>query len=111
MGILLAIHVIVTILLILIVLIQKNEGGSSLFANSGGNSMFNARGTSNILTKATWVLASIFLVNCVIMATIDSSHMRNAETIINHESVPTQENQNKEPIKNPTEAPIQGVRQ
>lgn len=111
MGILLAIHVIVTILLILIVLIQKNEGGSSLFANSGGNSMFNARGTSNILTKATWVLASIFLVNCVIMATIDSSHMRNAETIINYESVPSQENQKKEPIKNSTEEPIQGVRQ
>lgn len=108
MGILLAIHVIVTIFLILVVLIQKNEGGSSLFANSGGNSMFNARGTSNILTKATWVLASIFLINCVIMATIDSAHMRNSETIINHESVPVQENQNKTPVKkdNSAEEPI-----
>ena len=99
MGILLAIHVLVTIFLILIVLIQKNEGGSSLFANSGGNSMFNARGTSNILTKTTWVLASIFLINCVIMATIDSAHMKNTETIIDHESTPVQKNQNKEPVK------------
>lgn len=82
MGILLAIHVLVTIFLILIVLIQKNEGGSSLFANSGGNGMFNARGTSNILTKATWVLASVFLVNCVVMATIDSSNIKNSQTII-----------------------------
>ncbi len=108
MGILLAIHVIVTILLILVVLIQKNEGGSSLFANSGGNSMFNARGTSNILTKATWVLASIFLINCVIMATIDSAHMRNTETIMNHESAPIKQDQNKEPEKekNSAEEPI-----
>jgi protein translocase SecG subunit len=59
-------------MLILIVLIQKNEGGSSLFANSGGSGMFNARGTSSILTKATWTLATIFIVNCVIMATMAS---------------------------------------
>ncbi|MDR1365189.1 MAG: preprotein translocase subunit SecG [Holosporales bacterium] len=72
MGILLALHVLVTIMLILIVLIQKNEGGSSLFANSGGGGMFNARGASNMLTKATWTLASIFIVNCVVMATLAS---------------------------------------
>ena len=82
MGILLALHVLVTILLILIVLIQKNEGGSSLFASSGSGSMFSARGTSTMLTKATWILASVFLVNCILMATIDSSKIRNAQTII-----------------------------
>ena len=82
MGVLLAIHVLVTVLLILVVLIQKTEGGSSLFASGGGGSMFNARGTSNMLTKATWVLASIFLLNCIAMAAIDSSSIRNAQTII-----------------------------
>lgn len=83
MGILLVIHVLVTVFLILIVLIQKNEGGSSLFASSGGTSgMFNARGTSNILTKATWVLATLFLVNCVLMATIDSSRLKKEQSLI-----------------------------
>ena len=82
MGILLAIHVLVTIFLILIVLIQKTEGGSSLFASGGSGNLFNARGTSNMLTKTTLVLASIFLVNCIAMAAIDSSHIKNAQTII-----------------------------
>ncbi|MDR1391164.1 MAG: preprotein translocase subunit SecG [Holosporales bacterium] len=82
MGILLAIHVLTTILLILIVLIQKNEGGSSLFANSGSGGMFNARGTSNMLTKATWVLASIFLLNCILMSAIESSDLKTEQTII-----------------------------
>ena len=82
MGILLAIHVLVTIFLILIVLIQKTEGGSSLFASGGSGNLFNARGTSNMLTKTTWVLASVFLINCVAMAAIDSSHIKNAQTII-----------------------------
>ncbi|MDR2666661.1 MAG: preprotein translocase subunit SecG [Holosporales bacterium] len=82
MGVLLAIHVLVTIFLILVVLAQKNEGGSSLFANSGGGGMFNARGASNILTKTTWVLAAIFLVNCVVMAMINSTTIRNSQTIV-----------------------------
>lgn len=82
MGILLAIHVLVTVLLIFIVLIQKTEGGSSLFASGGSGSMFNARGTSNMLTKATWILASLFLLNCIAMAAIDSSNIKNAQTII-----------------------------
>lgn len=81
MGILLAIHVLVTVFLILIVLVQKNEGGSSLFANSGGQGMFNARGTSNFLTKTTWVLASIFLVNCILMATLNSHKLKDSQTI------------------------------
>jgi preprotein translocase subunit SecG len=83
MGILLAIHVLVTICLILIVLIQKNEGGSSLFASSGSSSsMFNARGTSNMLTKVTWILSTIFLSNCVLMAYIASIEAPETQKII-----------------------------
>lgn len=82
MGILIAIHVLITMFLILIVLIQKTEGGSSLFASGGSGNLFNARGTSNMLTKTTWVLASMFLINCIAMAAIDSSHIQNSQTII-----------------------------
>lgn len=83
MGILLAIHILVTIFLILIVLIQKNEGGSSLFASSGGTGgMFNARGVSNVITKVTWFLATVFLVNCILMAAIDSSRIASSQSLI-----------------------------
>lgn len=96
MGILLFIHILVTIFLILIVLIQKNEGGSSLFASGGSSSsMFNARGTSNILTKATWVLAAIFLSNCVLMAYLASSNIKESQSIVaqmpSNKSQPTEE--------------------
>ena len=103
MGILLAIHVLVTIFLILAVLIQKTEGGSSLFANSGGGSMFNARGTSNILTKATWILSSIFLVNCVIMATIASSNLKNSQTLFEKQQVEQTAPSNNNEEKNTAE--------
>jgi preprotein translocase subunit SecG len=81
-GILLAIHVIVTILLIFIILVQKSEGGSSLFASGAGNGMFTARGTSDILTKSSWVLASIFLGNCIWMAHISSKDIKKTNSII-----------------------------
>ncbi|MDR2075116.1 MAG: preprotein translocase subunit SecG [Holosporales bacterium] len=83
MGILLFIHILVTLFLIGIVLIQKNDGGSSLFASGGSSSsMFNARGTSNMLTKVTWFLASIFLIDCVLMAYLASSDIKKEETVV-----------------------------
>ncbi len=81
-GILLAIHVLVTVLLIFVVLVQKSEGGSSLFASGSGNGMFTARGTSDILTKSTWVLATIFLCNCILMAHISSKEIKEANSIV-----------------------------
>ena len=99
MGILLAIHVIITVFLILIVLVQKNEGGSSLFASSGGSGgMFNARGTSNILTKITWVLASLFLANCVLMASLASSKIKNEQTLIESRKQDTNEDTPPTPL-------------
>ena len=81
-GFLLAIHIVVTILLLLIILIQKSEGGSSLFSSGSGTSMFNARGTSSMLTKATWGLATIFLANCILMAHISANRVKASSTII-----------------------------
>ncbi|MBR1944377.1 MAG: preprotein translocase subunit SecG [Alphaproteobacteria bacterium] len=81
-GFLLAVHIVVTILLLLIILIQKSEGGSSLFSSGSGTSMFNARGTSNMLTKATWGLATIFLANCILMAHISANRVKASSTII-----------------------------
>ena len=82
LGILLAVHVLITMLLIFVILIQKSEGGSSLFASGAGNGMFTARGTSDILTKSSWVLATIFLGNCIVMAHISSKEIKETNSII-----------------------------
>lgn len=83
MNILLVLHVIITALLIGIVLIQKNEGGSSLFASGGSSGgMFNARGTSNMLVKATWVLATLFLGNCILMAYLESNTIKEINSLL-----------------------------
>jgi preprotein translocase subunit SecG len=80
MRILLVIHVIVTILLIGIILLQKSEGGGLGSTSSSGNA-FSARGAANLLTRITAILATIFMGLCVAM-TIISHHTVNKDTSI-----------------------------
>lgn len=60
--VLLVIHLLVTIALIVVVLLQRSEGGG-LGIGSGGGGMGNfmsGRGTANLLTRATAILGTIF---------------------------------------------------
>jgi preprotein translocase subunit SecG len=72
MNILLFIHVCITLALIGVILIQRSEGGGLGLGSggSGSNSMFSARGTANLLTKVTAVLATLFFLNCLFMGVI-----------------------------------------
>lgn len=56
-NVLLTVHLILAVLLIGVVLLQRNEGGALL---SGGGAM-TARGTANALTKLTWIFAAAFI--------------------------------------------------
>ena len=59
LAILLTFHILVCIALIGVVLLQRSEGGGLV---SGGPSGFmTARGGSDLLTRATWILGTIFI--------------------------------------------------
>jgi preprotein translocase subunit SecG len=61
-DVLIAIHVFVAIALIGVVLIQRSEGGGLGIGSSQGMGAFmSGRGTANLLTRATAILAGIFL--------------------------------------------------
>ncbi|MBS0563387.1 MAG: preprotein translocase subunit SecG [Proteobacteria bacterium] len=56
-NVVLTIHLILALLLIGVVLLQRNEGGALL---SGGGAM-TARGAANALTRLTWIFAACFI--------------------------------------------------
>ena len=59
--ILLTVNILVCIALIGVVLLQRSEGGA--LGMGGGNSGFmTARGAGDLLTRTTWILATIFVV-------------------------------------------------
>jgi preprotein translocase subunit SecG len=60
--VLLIIHLFVTLALIGVVLIQRSEGGGLGIGSSQGMGAFmSGRGTANLLTRTTAILAAIFM--------------------------------------------------
>lgn len=56
-NVILTVHLILALLLIGVVLLQRNEGGALL---SGGGAM-TARGAASALTRLTWIFAACFI--------------------------------------------------
>jgi preprotein translocase subunit SecG len=69
-GFLIVLEILISILLTLVILVQPSKGGGGLGGALGGGmgeQLFGAR-TGNVLTKATIVLATVFLVNTLGLA-------------------------------------------
>jgi preprotein translocase subunit SecG len=65
-NVVLTVHLILALLLIGVVLLQRNEGGSLL---SGGGAM-TARGAANALTKLTWAFAVAFIATSITLTVL-----------------------------------------
>lgn len=61
--VLLILHLFVTLALIGVVLIQRSEGGGlGIGSSQGMGSFMSGRGTANLLTRTTAILAAVFFV-------------------------------------------------
>jgi preprotein translocase subunit SecG len=61
-AVLLIVHLFVTLALIGVVLIQRSEGGGlGIGSSQGMGSFMSGRGTANLLTRTTAILAAIFM--------------------------------------------------
>lgn len=70
--VLLIIHLFVTLALIGVVLIQRSEGGGLGIGGSQGMGAFmSGRGTANLLTRATAILATVFLALSMTLALLN----------------------------------------
>ncbi|MDR1365881.1 MAG: preprotein translocase subunit SecG [Holosporales bacterium] len=81
MKFLLALHFLVTLALVGVILLQKS-GDTAL--GIGGNSsggLLTARGQANLLTKMTSWLATIFILNCILMASISKPEHKHVSVI------------------------------
>jgi len=68
-GLVMAVHILVTLLLVLIVLIQGGENVDITAAFGGvSQAAFGPRGTVSTLAKATWVLGGIFMITSITLS-------------------------------------------
>jgi preprotein translocase subunit SecG len=70
--VLLIVHLFVTLALIGVVLIQRSEGGGlGVGTTQGMGSFMSGRGTANLLTRTTAILATIFMALSLTLALLD----------------------------------------
>src|SRR5665213_3317029 len=60
------IHLMLVLALIGVVLLQRSEGGG--LGIGGGGGFMSSRGTANVLTRATAILAGLFFVTSLILS-------------------------------------------
>ncbi|NVN44065.1 preprotein translocase subunit SecG [Asaia siamensis] len=76
---LLVLNFFVTIALIGVILIQRSEGGGlGIGSSQGMGSFMTGRGTANLLTRTTAVLAGVFMVLCLLLAVLNRGASTNA---------------------------------
>ncbi len=67
-------HIAACLFLMLVVLLQPGKGGGlGAFTGQAATQVFGGRGAGNLLTKTTWVTATIFFVTSITLAYISSS--------------------------------------
>ena len=81
-NILLISHLIVTVLLILVVLFQKSEGGG--LGMGSDNQGFGTGATSaNPLSRVTWILTSLFFIIAILLTIISANEGKNKSVFKN----------------------------
>jgi preprotein translocase subunit SecG len=66
----LVIHLMVTVALIGVILMQKSEGGALGIGGGGMSNFMTGRGTANVLTRATAILAAVFMATSILLVLI-----------------------------------------
>ena len=86
--VLIVIHLMLVAAMIGVVLLQKSEGGGLGIGSSGG--FMSSRGTSNVLTRTTAILAAGFFATSLVLSILAGID-RKPRTVIQNTSAPTQQ--------------------
>ncbi|HEY0624776.1 preprotein translocase subunit SecG [Sphingomonas sp.] len=103
---LLVVHAIIAALLVAVILMQKSEGGG-LTTGGSPSGLMSARGAANFLTRATAILATLFIAMSILLAALAAT--RNAGTIdTSRITVPAQTApaSGTAPVTQPATAPV-----
>jgi len=85
--VIIVIHLMLVLALIGVVLLQKSEGGGLGIGSTGG--FMSSRGTANVLTRATAILAALFFATSLLLSILAGMN-RKPSSILGGPSTPLQ---------------------
>ncbi len=94
---LLILQIVIAVAMIILVLLQKSDGDSlsGIGGGSGGlGSAISSKASANFLSKTTMILVGVFMLNCLILATI--SNVKKKQTASELEAVIKEQEQKDE---------------
>jgi preprotein translocase subunit SecG len=86
-SVVIVIHLMIVATLIAAVLLQKSEGGGLGVGGGGGGGFMSSRGTANLLTRTTGILAVGFFVTSLFLSWL-AGYERKPTSIINGTTAP-----------------------
>ncbi|MBE6458272.1 MAG: preprotein translocase subunit SecG [Alphaproteobacteria bacterium] len=91
-SVLLVIHLLACIFLVAVILLQRSSGGAldGLGGGSGASSFLNARGTGNLLTRTTAILAVILFCTSISLSLYYKGVQRQSGSILENTSAQTE---------------------
>jgi preprotein translocase subunit SecG len=82
--VIIVIHLMIVLAMVGLVLLQRSEGGG---LGMGGGGFMSNRGSANVLTRATAILAGLFFVTSLVLSIL-AGFARKPTTILNTTSAP-----------------------
>ena len=82
------IHLMIVLAMCGLVLLQKSEGGGLGIGSSGGGGFMSSRGTTNVLTRSTAILAACFFGTSLLLSVIAGWNRNPASSVRTPGSAP-----------------------
>lgn len=80
-AVLITVYLIIVVALIAVILLQRSEGGGLGMGTAGSNGLMTVRGSANLLTRTTAILAALFMATAIGL-TVLSELDRGSESIL-----------------------------
>jgi len=79
-NLILILNIILAVLLIIVILLQKSEGGA-LGLGVSQDSYISSRSASNFLTKATAIIATLFIITSILLTVLSQQEITTISVI------------------------------
>ena len=76
----LVLNIILAILLVIVILLQKSEGGA-LGIGASQESLISSRSAGNLLTKATAIIATLFIITSVTLTILSRGELSSSSVL------------------------------
>ena len=76
----LVLNIILAVLLVIVILLQKSEGGA-LGIGASQESFISSRSAGNLLTKATAIIATLFIITSVLLTVMEQKEISTSSVL------------------------------